>query len=230
MKKLTIHMTQQEKLYGWLYFAFEFFLLPSILQSINILIGKPFSIAVINGVYFAINFCCTGFIFRHYLCGSFDILRKKSVKVLVWAGILLPAYFAGCWICSQLAFALRPDFANLNDQSIESMLQESYWFMAIGTVLLVPMAEELLFRGLIFRGIFNKNPILAYTVSTLAFAAIHVVSFIGRYDLPLTLLSLLQYVPAGLCLGFAYAKTDTICTPILMHTIINLIGIFSITI
>ena len=226
MKELSISMTQQEKAYGWFYFAFEFFLLPSVLQSINILMGKPFSMAVINVVYFAINFGCTGYIFRSFLRNSFDILRQKPGKIALWAGILLPIYFAGCWVCSQVAFLLRPDFANLNDQSIAGMMQESYWLMCIGTVLLVPMAEELLFRGLIFRGLYNKSRMLAYAASTIAFAAVHVVSFIGKYDLPLMLLSLLQYLPAGICLGFAYAKTDTICTPILMHITINLIGVF----
>ena len=212
-------------MFGWLYFIIDFFLLPSILQSVNIILGKPFSAAVINVLYFAVNFCCTGYIFRRFLWGSFSAARQKPAQVLVWTMIMLPVYFVISWFCAQIAYALRADFANLNDQSIAHLMQQNYWLMCFGTVLLVPMAEELLFRGLIFHGLYHKSKYLAYCVSTFAFAAIHVVSFIGMYDLPLLLLSLLQYLPAGLCLGFAYEKSGTICTPIIMHIIINLIGV-----
>lgn len=223
-------MTQQEKAYGWLYFAIVFFLLPSVLQSINILLGKPLAVTHINLIYFAVNFVCTGYIFRGFLSKSFSIFRKKPMNIALWAGIMLSIYFFACWICAQIAFALRPDFANLNDQSIAAMMRENYWIMSIGTVLLVPMAEETLFRGLIFQGLYNKSRLLAYTISTLGFAAIHVMSFIGKYDLPLLLLSFLQYLPAGICLGFAYAKTDTIWTPIAIHSIVNFIGILFVTV
>ena len=148
------------------------------------------------------------------------------MAVLIWTATLLPVYFLGSWLCSQIAYILRPDFVNLNDQSIAGMLKNSYWLMGIGTVLLVPMAEETLFRGLIFHGLYSKNKALAFAVSTMAFAAVHVISFIGKYDASLLLLSLLQYVPAGICLAFAYAKTGTVWTPIIMHTAINLIGVF----
>ena len=88
------------------------------------------------------------------------------MAVLIWTATLLPVYFLGSWLCSQIAYILRPDFVNLNDQSIAGMLKNSYWLMGIGTVLLVPMAEETLFRGLIFHGLYSKNKALAFAVST----------------------------------------------------------------
>ena len=107
------------------------------------------------------------------------------------------------------------------------MVQENYTFLAFGTVLLVPVAEEALYRGLIFGQIYNRNRLAAYIISSVVFAAIHVISYIGLYEPIHLMLCLLQYLPAGLCLGWAYANSDTIWAPILMHITINQISILS---
>lgn len=228
MKQLTITMTPDEVRYGWVYFAVQFFLLPTLLQYLNALLPVPLSAALLNAIYFAINFLCTGFLFRNFLRRSFAVFLRTPIRVLRYACIFLSLYFIGNFLCSQLTYALRPDFINLNDQSIAGMTQQNYLLVSVGTVLLVPVAEETLFRGLIFGQLYNKNPIAAYTVSTLAFAAVHVVSYIGQYDALLLLLSILQYVPAGIFLGLAYAKTDTIWASIFMHITINQIGMLAI--
>ena len=40
------------------------------------------------------------------------------------------------------------------------------------------------------------------------------------------LMALLQYLPAGLCLAWSYAKSDTIFAPILIHALVNAWGIY----
>ena len=92
------------------------------------------------------------------------------------------------------------------------------------TVLLVPVAEEALYRGLLFQGFQRKSRLLAYCLSTLIFAGLHVVGYIGSADLITLCLCFAQYLPAGITLAWAYEKADTIAAPMLMHMIINLIG------
>ena len=59
----------------------------------------------------------------------------------------------------------------------------------------------------------------------LAFACIHIVGYIGTYS-PLELvMAVLQYLPAGLSLAWAYTKADSIFAPILIHACINLIAV-----
>lgn len=227
MKTLTVSMTQEETTFGWAYFLVQFFLLPSLLRTANGLFSSPLSKAQINILYFTLNFAATGLIFRKFLLRSFQILRENPIRVLRYACIFLSLYFLSNYLCSWVAHTLRPDFANRNDQSISIMLQEQPLLMRIGTVFLVPMAEETLFRGLIFQGLYRKNRLLAYGISTLAFGAVHVMGYIGQYDPALLTLSLLQYLPAGIILGLAYAKTDTIWAPIAMHIAINQVGILS---
>jgi len=67
-----------------------------------------------------------------------------------------------------------------------------------GTVLLVPVAEESLFRGLVFRPLYNRKPWMGYLASSLLFASIHVVGYIGRFDALTLLLCLVQPLQYGL--------------------------------
>ena len=87
------------------------------------------------------------------------------------------------------------------------------------------IVEELLYRGIFFGGLYNRNRIVAFVVSTLIFAVIHVTSYVGYYPPVTLLLCFLQYIPAGIALAWAWMKSGSIITPIVMHMIINAIGI-----
>ena len=55
--------------------------------------------------------------------------------------------------------------------------------------------------------------------------AIHVLGFIGKYSALELVMAVLQYLPAGLSLAWAYTKSDTIFAPIVIHACINLVAI-----
>ena len=100
--------------------------------------------------------------------------------------------------------------------------------MLLAIAVLAPIAEELLFRGLLFRGLYNRNALLAWSCSVIAFAAVHVLSYIGQYDLTGFLLATLQYLPAGLALCYAYHRSGSIFAPIIMHIFINSLAFIAI--
>ena len=64
-------------------------------------------------------------------------------------------------------------------------------------------------------------------MSSLVFASIHVIGYIGLFDWQTLCLCLAQYLPAGIALAWAYEKADTIVAPILMHITINQIGMLA---
>ena len=99
--------------------------------------------------------------------------------------------------------------------------------MAVGAVLLVPMAEELIHRGLIFGTLARPNRFFGSAVSAVFFAAIHVIGYIGFCSNRDLLLALIQYLPAGIVLGWAYEKSGTIFTPIAIHMMVNAMGIYA---
>lgn len=229
MKKptLTVNLTGKEVAGGWIYLAFEVLLLPLLLNLLNRHLAHPMTTAELNFAYFGLNFLACLWIFHSYLDRCAAVVCKHPIYFFQAVILGLAAYYACSWGVNQLILLIDPDFANANDASIAAMLGSSRFLMTVATVVLVPLAEECMFRGLIFRNIYATSRWAAYLVSILVFAAVHTVGYITQYS-PLELaLSVLQYLPAGLCLAWTYTKADTIFAPILVHTVINALAVFA---
>ena len=226
-KHLTVSLTRDELLWGWVYLAFEFLFLPTILQLVTFSLFPGISDAEFNFLYYFVNFLATLLIFHSFLSRNLGIAKGKLLQVGLYVLLGLVIYWTSNLVMSELTYRIMPDFYNVNDAGIAAMSQDAFLLMAIGTVLLVPVAEESLFRGLLFRGIYGKSRWAAYAVSALCFCLPHVSVYIGSYDLSLLAMCFIQYLPAGLMLAWSYEKSNTILTPIIIHTIINAIGIYS---
>lgn len=223
-KSLSLCPDHYESLWGFTYLAFQILLLPSLLISLNDYLGLRD--AELNFLFFFINFIAVICIFHDFLGASAKLMTAHPAYFCQAVVLGLAAYFA----CAEaLNWAIRfidPGFSNANDASIVALEHSGRLLTLIGTAILVPPVEECLYRGLIFRNLYGRNRWAAYIVSILAFAAIHIMGYISLYS-PLELcLAILQYLPAGLCLAWAYTKADTIFAPIVIHAIINIIGLY----
>ena len=220
--RLTVPLKKYELTLGFLYLALELLLLPQVLGLLNLTLQLP--PWGMNFLFFCVNFICVTVIFHRFLLDSFRIVIAYPWRLLRYSGQGLLIYFVGNYLISLAILIVQPDFSNINDASIAQMADENRVLITLGTVVLVPVVEECLYRGLIFRGLFDRSKVLAYTISTVCFAVIHVLGYIGTAK-PITLiLCFVQYLPAGIALAYAYHKSDTIWTPILMHMAINQIG------
>ncbi len=90
--------------------------------------------------------------------------------------------------------------------------------LGIAVVLFAPVAEEMLFRGLIFRGL--RNP-WGYWGAALAsgflFAAMHSLSYWSLgFLIPLT--------AVGMIIAFTYEKTGSLIAPVSLHMTFNLVS------
>ena len=205
--------------------AVSLLLLPSLISLGAAALGATLSDA--NIFYYFLNFTFTLVIFRKFLLGNLLVALDRVFSVL-WYGIL--AYLGQQTIGEMLnilIYSLFPDFVNLNDASVGLMVRQSP-LLAICVMTLVPVAEETLHRGLIFRGLYDRNPTLAYIASVVIFAAIHVAGYIGSLTPAQLLISFLQYLPAGYCLCFAYRRSGTLICPILVHMLVNAISVLSL--
>ena len=226
MKKnmLPVFLTPSERTWGLRYLLFSLIFLGPIL---SIVLSSVKSI-YIDTAYFAINGLSVCLIFRRFLLSSFRLGFSRFGKILLATVLGLTAYFSISATMNALYDVIMPEFFNVNDADILKNSQDGRWLTIIGTVLLVPLAEETLHRGLIFGSLHSKNRLLAYTVSSLLFCYIHVSGYIGAYPLPALLLCFLQYLPAGLALAWAYEYSGSILAPILMHTAVNAIAMFTL--
>ena len=219
------NLTNQETIGGFCYMAFQFLLLGDLLGWINGYLQNPLNTAELNFTFYLVNFIAVLLIFNDFLSKA---LRHavRHLAILCQAVILgLAAYYASVYVLDWAISLLVPSFSNYNDQAITNMVSGNFFLMAVGTVVLVPLTEECLFRGLIFRNLYGKSHVAAYIVSILAFAIVHILGYIGSYQPLELLMAFLQYLPAGLCLAWTYIKSGTIYAPIVVHAAINALTI-----
>jgi len=219
------YLSDKETFSGFVYMAFQLILLPGLLAFINQGLEQPLNIAEINFVFYLVNFITILLIFQRFLGNSLEQVWQHPIYFL--EAVILGFVFY--YLCNHaITWGMQqffPDFSNYNDEAIAAMSHSNHFLMLIGTVVLVPPVEECFFRGLIFRNLYPKSKWAAYIVSILAFAIIHIIGYLGQYSALELLIAVMQYLPAGVCLAWAYVRADTIFAPILIHAAINFIGI-----
>ena len=220
----TCKLNNREKLLGTVWLVFESLFFSTLLQVGNALLPAPLPQTVVNFVFFLTNFAVVVFLLRRYLLEQLRLLPDLIERVLYISALGYLVYRLAHILTVLVLLALDPDFASINDQAISQLVAEDYILMFVGTVILAPVAEECLFRGLVFRGIYDRSPVLAWILSVSLFAAIHIIGYLGAYPLPTLLLCFVQYIPAGICLAAAYRLSGSIICPILIHVAVNFVG------
>lgn len=220
-------LNPKEKIIGtvWLVFQTSFFAM--LLQWLNTLLPAPLPQTEINLIFFSVNFTAIAIIFRQYLWAQIKLIPEIFEKIFSIAILGFAVYWALKTLLTQVLFALEPDFTNVNDVAIQNLVAENYAIMFVGTVILAPITEEMLFRGLVFRGLYDHTPGLAWVFSVALFALIHILGYIGAYSFKTLLLCFLQYLPAGICLAAAYRLSGSLLCPILIHALVNLAAMLS---
>jgi membrane protease YdiL (CAAX protease family) len=98
-------------------------------------------------------------------------------------------------------------------------------------VVLAPFLEELLFRSALFAPLRKFGRALAYSVSTLLFAFLHIASVVTAvlfFQMPAPpnlFLVMLLYIPAGIALCWAYDESGSVWTAIFLHALMNLVAV-----
>ncbi len=206
---------------GWCWMLFYLLALPSLLYRLSESLPHRLSDTALNGLFYLINFVAVSLIFGSFLRQSLRHALKRPGALVKAVIVGLCAYALGTWAVTQMACLIVPGFSNANNEAIIRMGKNGWELMTLGTVLFAPVAEECLFRGLLFRRIYPEKPAAAWALSMLAFAAIHVTGYLGIVPALTLLLCFAQYLPAGAALAWAYTEADTIWAPIALHCLIN---------
>lgn len=204
---------------GWVWMALQFTLLPQLVGLLRMDDTRS------NFLFHALSALVTVVIFREALL---DGLRRGMAhwkKFLSVCTLSLIGYYAAGWGINRLIGWLDPGFLNRNDQAL--LVMQKLWLL-LTTVVLAPVSEECLFRGLLFTQIRKRSRAAGYGLSCLCFALIHVLGFLGTYTPLQFALALVQYLPAGLILPWSCEKSQTLTAPITVHAIINAISIIQL--
>ena len=227
MNTFVLYPDRRETSWGIRYLLFEVAILPRLLAAGNLLLGLPVSVTWLNVIIFSINVLAVLIIFRRFLMLTLKHALSQTWQILGSALLGLGLYWLLSLLLGLVFMATVPGFVNVNDSNVMEMAVQDFIPMAVSTVLLVPVGEELLFRGALFGGFYPHHPKAAYVLSILGFCFAHISSYIGAYPMPTLLLCFVQYIPAGFCLAWAYRRSGSILTPILMHAVINAAGMLA---
>ena len=221
------NMTVSESVLGWIYLFFQLFLLTPMLGWINERLPTPLNNAWLTFVAHCISFILLTLICHNYLGNAANNFSKDAMPCLTALALGFCIYYTCTNLLTKYMDSFFPHFFNVNDSNISALLKLDFIPMSIGTIFLVPFIEEVLYRGIIFRGVYNRNQALGYILSTLIFSSVHLLGYADSNEPFALFLSFLQYLPAGYTLAWTYVNSDNIFAPIMLHMIINAMGVYS---
>lgn len=213
---------KHQHIFGWsgaMYMVLGYFTASVLL----LLITKIFDINNMAPVFYLLSyvltfFCCIWFydMFAVRSKGAQLSLNLKSPPYIVY-GMVIPLML-GAMFVGEFFTQLIPttgDFFGPLYKSFEQLMMgvsEDKLTLFIMTSLFAPILEEIIFRGIIQKGLINKGvkPAKAIFYAALIFGLVHgnPWQFIGALIL-------------GLVLGYAYYKTNSLLVPIVLHAFNN---------
>ncbi len=204
---------------GLVYFPIHVFLLPLFLPQLLMGMGMEDQ-GLLNLVYYGIGIFLVLTVYLPYLRANFDTLLDRLGFCFFSFLMALGIDYVFSYAVNTLIVALVGGVENPNDMAIaEVALQSSGAIRAVG-IFMAPIVEEILFRGVIFGAVREKNRFLAYAMSMLMFAIYHVWQFALLGDMSV-LIYILQYLPVGFALCWLYERCGSIWMPIGFHMMIN---------
>ena len=138
-------------------------------------------------------------------------------KILSWKGlrIVLLGYVVmfSCDSLAQYLMEMRGIDTTANQDAIVQLLAGvPFWLALLITAPLPALAEEIIFRGYLYKKLFGGLSIVGLVLSSLIFGLIH-----GPTDW----LSCFIYSSSGLILGYSYYKTGYLVYPMVIHLLNN---------
>jgi membrane protease YdiL (CAAX protease family) len=156
-----------------------------------------------------------------------DFLKNKKDNLLYACIIGVAMIYAAAIIGSMISSLFGAQSSSQNQELIESVASSRPLVMFATSVLLAPVFEEILFRGVIFGWAYEVNPIFAHLLSGFLFGFLHIMDAVlsGNFG---EFVQIFSYFFMGCVLSFLYEKRNNIFVPIITHSLNNFISMILI--
>ncbi|MBM6722889.1 CPBP family intramembrane metalloprotease [Pseudoflavonifractor phocaeensis] len=204
---------------GWVFFALYVLLFPWVMGWVQRSFHGELPVAEANVVYYLLSATLVFLVFWTFLKHGFHLLLDWLPENLFAFGTGL----AGWAVLSFLAWLIPLPVENPNLLSYPEQYALAPLATVVILVVLMPVVEEPLFRGLLFGTSRRYSRILGYLLSTLVYALYCVWQFVyayGTVDFRYLLL-MVEYLPMSLALTWCYDNGGSIWSPIALHMVIN---------
>ena len=224
-RKATTYMTYGEQIAGVVFFVIYLLVLPFVTTPLfdlaERLLAVSISSAMRNMLYYYILFAVTVIIFHGFLARTSRHLLDNLGLACKSLGVGLVGLYGLNELVYRLTNLVFTNHTNLNDTTISAQINDAPHMTLLIVIFLAPFVEEVLFRGLVFGNLKSKSRAVAYLLSCLLFALLHVWQFaVVKQDITYFLL-MVQYLVPGLVLAWAYEHSGTLWTSIAIHAAAN---------
>ncbi len=220
-------MTTGEKIAGWIYLPVHIVVLPLLLPAILYWLtrGNVPDGAMVNVWYYMIGLVFLLAAQFRFFRENYHVFTHSLRNVLLTMAI---GYFI-LLACNYALLLITQLFGGLptspNDEAVNELLKVDMRRMVAAAVIMAPIVEEALFRGMIFGSLRGKHRFWAYALSMVLFALCHVWQYAVVAQSFQPLLSAFAYLPIGFVLAFCYDRTGSIWTPIFFHMFYNALAL-----
>lgn len=227
-----VSMSSREKALGGVLLAVYLAVLPYASKPAFALAEKLLGISLgetaRNAIYYYVLFALTVIVFWEYLARSARFFADRAGGVLAAAGLGLVALYGLNELAGRLLGLVMRSQTNLNDASIAGRIGAAPWSTVLIVVFLAPVVEETLFRGYLFGNLREVNRPLAYAVSCLLFALLHVWRIAAAGRDPAYLLLAVQYLIPGAVMAWTYERSGCLWGSVLLHASVNALAVASV--
>ena len=229
-KAASASMNHTERLAGTIFFVVYLLVMPLLAQRLfslfALLLDTQIGAELQNALYYYLLFAVTLIIFHRYIGHTTSRLLDNLDRAAVTLFLGLLIFYGANELLYRVFHVFFHSRANLNDVTIAAQVNAAPRTTALIVVFLAPFVEEVLFRGLVFGCLREKSAVVGYAVSALLFAFLHVWTFaLSAWDASYFAL-MLQYLAPGLVFAWAYDRSGTLWTSILLHAIVNALALY----
>lgn len=154
-----------------------------------------------------------------------DRVVPKNIKKILLTFMFM---YITMMILNPLMTWLTQSSDSQNQQLIIDSMRQDPMYVILSAVIMAPIVEEIVFRGVLFRKIRNMNHyVLAIVISSVTFGIMHVLQSIlemNVMDLPF----IVVYIVLGLFFVKIYEETGKLSNAIWLHLLNNVVGVLAI--
>ena len=223
-------LTDFERIAGGVFFLLYLIVFPLLMgwifRGVELLLGISLSQSEENALYYYVAFVLTILIFYNFIGKTTHRFFSGLGHTLAAAGVGIVAFYGLNELLYRLTSVALGNQLNLNDITISAQIHDAPRPTLLIVIFIAPFVEEVLFRGYVFGMLRGHSKILAWGVSCVLFAFLHVWQLAAGSGSLWTVVLLVQYLVPGLVLAWTYDRCGSLWGPILLHMAVNALSVW----
>ena len=220
-------LTRKEQIRGLIFFGLYFLVFPALKMVVewffDHFFGLYLSEAMSATVYYYLMGILTVLVFWSFLKNGLTILTDFLPENL----LAFATGLVGAGVLHLLVSLLPWPMDNPNPVSWAEQYAYSPAATIVIVVILMPLIDEVLFRGLVFGSLRRFSRPLAWVCSVLLFMIYSVWTFAVAYGDARYLVLAFQYLPMALALTWCYDRGGSIWSAVVLHAVIDAFTLFN---